>query len=260
MTSTSKAKARALHGPGLFEIIFGALLSLGLGVTLGVVCLVVRPVEKVKELPKEPVGPAIYQPVYFVPGSADSGKSRNVAFERKALTEAQPGTTVVLTEDDLNALVESIAPPPPPPPPPAATPGAKPKPPTPPPAAAAAPGKPAEPAPEIAQLPPGPAHFRIHDGTLQAALPGDFNALGVDFSLIMQLRGGFVHGADGFAFQPGVFYLGSLPLHRLPGVSAWAYKRMLSTAQQKVPEDLKAAWGKLSSVSIEDNTLKLSMP
>jgi hypothetical protein len=43
---------RAIYGPGWGEVIFGALLSLVLGVVLGALLLVLKPVVIAKETPK----------------------------------------------------------------------------------------------------------------------------------------------------------------------------------------------------------------
>ena len=49
----SRKTDRAKHGPGWIEVIFGALLSLVLGVLVGALLLAFRPVVVVKEMPKE---------------------------------------------------------------------------------------------------------------------------------------------------------------------------------------------------------------
>ncbi len=131
------------------------------------------------------------------------------------------------------------------------------RPPLPPPAAPADKSKPAAPTFTAATLDPGVINFRLHDGMLQAAMAGNFSALGFGLAPLVQVRGGFVRGAAGFQLQPAEFYLGSLPLHRLPGLAGWLLNRML-TAQTGVPVELQDAWHKLGNVAVEGDTLKLS--
>ncbi|MEI6862397.1 MAG: hypothetical protein WCL04_09120, partial [Verrucomicrobiota bacterium] len=147
-----------------------------------------------------------------------------------------------------------------------------------PPASTATPGKPATPADKAketkpaaaavpanapaftaAQLAPGVINFRVHGGVLQAAMAGQYSLAGLDVAPLVQLRGDFAKGADGFVFQPAEFYVGSLPVHRIPGLSAWLLNKMLA-AQKSMPEDLKTAWQKLGAIAIEGDALRLSPP
>ena len=84
---------RAIHGPGWAEVILGALLALLLGIVLGAVLLIVKPVLAVKEVPKEPVAGA----VYYVEGSRDTSKAKQVLAKRKAFVDGQ---SIKVTEDD----------------------------------------------------------------------------------------------------------------------------------------------------------------
>src|SRR5882724_793894 len=109
----SKKMDRALYGPSFVEVILGALLSFALGVVLATVFLIIKPVEAVKELPKEPVKGAIY----YLAGSKDGSKGKAIVRKRKALVAGQ---SVALTEDELNLAFDAPdknkpAPPPPPP-------------------------------------------------------------------------------------------------------------------------------------------------
>ena len=250
MASDSR-KSGIPQGPSLLAIIFGALASLVVGVALGAAHLVFKPVEKVKELPKDAyVGPAIYRPVYFIEGSSYAKKSPQVTRKRQMLG-GKESAEITFSEDELNAFAASVVPPPPPPAP-APKPAAKP------PAAAAA--KPAPPTAEIATLPPGSVNFRIRDGVLQVALPENISLAGlVDLSVLVQMRGDFTTGASGPVFQPAEFYLGSLPLHKIPGSSSWLLNRILA-AQKSVPEDLRTAWSRVSDVAVKDTTLNLTLP
>src|SRR5687768_12387337 len=90
---------RKLHGPGWVEVFFGAVLSVLLGVVLGAVYLVFKPVTSVKEMPKEPI-PGM---VYYIEGSREGSKIREVSAKRKLMAQ---GSSVVLNHDELNTLVK----------------------------------------------------------------------------------------------------------------------------------------------------------
>ncbi len=258
MSKIQSKTARTLEGPSLFQIIFGALLSLFLGAALGAICLIVRPVELVREVPGESTGAAIYQTVYFVAGSASASKGTAWKSKYQAFTSGQPGE-ITATDDELNTFIATVAPPPVAPPPPAVKPAAAPDAKGKPAAVAPPPPKPTGPSVVIATLPTGTVNFRLDHDSLQTALPANLNALGADLSLLIQMRGGFAKGTNGFVFQPTEFYVGSLPLHRLPGMPGWILGRLLA-AQKNLPADLMGAWQKLGNVTVENRVLKLSLP
>lgn len=225
---------KAKYGPGWGEVIFGAALSLVLGAALALGCLVVQPVQTVKGLPKEsPAGT-----VYYIEGSHNADNGKEWTRKKQLFIE---GSSVALSEDELNAWISTETAPPPPRPPPPGQKGAK-------------------PAAPAAIIEPGTPSFRIHDGMLQIGSKGTLNLdfWGIKQTIIVQVDGRFVKKGGVFAFEPGQFYIGSCPVHRLLGLGGLAFNRLL--ARVKVPEDIAAAWKKLSDVSIEDNTLKLTMP
>ena len=234
----SRKTDRAKHGPGWIEVIFGALLSLVLGVLVGALLLAFRPVVVVKEMPKEEARDA--SAVYFIEGSRDTSKGRDAASKRKMFAE---GRSVTVIEDELNALAG-------------------------PPATFAAPptkaGEKAK-APEKAPgatgdeiVASGTPNFRVRDGALQVGIPVTLNLLGMTQRVVVQTRGGFVKRGDVFVYEPNVFYVGSLPLQRLPLAAKFARERFLDS--QAIPEDIKAAWPKLTNVAVEGNVLQLTMP
>ena len=222
---TDKKAIRALRGPGLAEIILGIVISLAVGILLGVAYLLTKPTVIVKELPP-PGDHSIYRPVYLVEGSTDTDKSLQWKRKRQMLVEGQPGE-IDLTEEEINAFL----------------------------AASLSVVPPAGPAPNAA---PAQVNVRIRDGVFQVAMPTTLNLLGISFAVDLQLRGSFVQGADGYTFAPAELYVGSLPVHRLPGVTGWLMRRMLSA--QPPPQELAAAWQKVSSVALAGKTLKLVLP
>lgn len=225
---------RALRGPSWLEVILGAVLSLVLGVLLGAGLLIFRPVVVVKELPKADARDP--KAVYFVEGSRDTTKGREATAKRKLLAE---GRSVSVIEDELNALAG-----------PAAT-FATPK------AGANAPEKPAG-ATDDGMVVTGTPNFRIRDGALQVGLPVTLNVLGLSEKVIVHTRGGFEKQGDLFVYEPAEFFVGSLPLQRLPIVPNYARETFLNA--QAIPADIKAAWPKLAKVSIDGNVLNLTMP
>jgi hypothetical protein len=220
--STSKKIERALYGPSWTEVLLGAALSIVLGVALGATHLVLKPVKSVRELPKEIAA----NTVYFIEGSKDSSKGRGWLLKRQAILQAQ---AVDLTEEELNTAI--------------ATPTEKPK-------ADAAPAAPAA----DAMLSPGALNFRIAEGQLQMAIPVKISLL--DTTLIVQAKGSFEHKGDGFRFVPSQFYVGSCPVQRLPIVQGLLLKRLYEG--MKAPEDLSAAWAKLSEMNLAGRVLKLN--
>lgn len=236
---------RALRGPSWIEVVLGALISLVLGVLLGAALLIFRPVVVVKEMPKgDKLDP---NAIYFVEGSRDGARGRDATAKRNAFVGGQ---TVTVIEDELNALAGP------------ATPFAS--------AAAPKPGE--KKAPEKAPVAKAPAadaasddllvtgtpNFRVRDGALQVGVPVTVNLLGMSEDVVVQTRGGFAKQGDVFAYEPSEFYLGCLPLNRLPIVSKYAREKFLNA--QAIPDDIKGAWAKLANVSVEGNVLKLTMP
>lgn len=255
----SKKIDRAAHGPSWAEVILGAALSLVLGVVLGALLLILRPVVIAKEMPKEKDRDP--KAVYFIEGSRDTAKAREAAAKRKSFVE---GRSVTVNEDEINTLAAPNAP-----------------------SLAAAAPKPGEKAkapdkakaPEKAKTPEkgkegdkaapaagssgealaiGAPNFRINSGVLQVGMPVTVNALGLDQRVIVQARGGFVKDGSVFVYEPNELYFGSCPVHRLPFLSGYVRSKFL--AGQPIPEDVKAAWTKLADVKVDGNTLKLTMP
>ena len=229
---------RAAHGPGWAEVILGAVLSALLGVVLGAVLLILKPVSQVKELPKPEE--RVRGAVYYVEGAKDANKAKQALAKRKAFVEGQ---SVSVTEEEINSLVAGAAAAPAPAP--AAPKGGK------------AGDKKAEGAAD-SPLATGTPNFRIREGKLQIAVPVNVSVAGIGEKVLVQARGGLAKDGEIFVFQPEELYLGSCPVQRLPFLAS--YVRSKFSEAQQIPEDIATAWRKLASVSIEDKTLKLTMP
>lgn len=207
-------------GPSWTEVIIGAVLSLVLGIALAAAYLVFKPVAVVKALPKEPAADT----VYFIEGSHDSSKARQAGQKQRELMQ---GRSVVLTEDEINAILTPAAP---------------------------AAAKPAAPAAQM--ITPDAPNVRVRDGVFQVGLPVRIAAFGwLDQKVMLQARGTFVRSGDTFVFEPNEFYVGSCPVQRLPAVQSMIFKRVVAA----VPADLHDAWGKLTDVTVEGSTLKLAV-
>lgn len=216
---------RVANGPSWAEVIFGAILSLVLGVVLGALLLVFRPVVTVKEEPKERDRGV----VYYVEGARDPSKARQALAKRKAFTDGQ---SITITEEEINAL---IAPPP-------AAPGEK---------------KEGEAAAGVSEyFKAGTPLVRVHDGMLQIGLPVTVDLLGA--RLVAQAQGTLVKQGDVFVFEPQTMHLGSCPVNRVPYLSTLVREKVLTT--YPLPEDIKQAWGKLANATIEGKAVKLTMP
>lgn len=218
---------RALHGPSWTEVITGAVLSLILGIVVGAALLIVRPVISVRDLPKEPVAGAVYYQ-QGVPGSASSADQ--VYAKAKS---AAPGQTIKLSEEEVNSVAAALM------------------------APAAKPGQKAPTAPSDETLATGTPNVRIRNGVFQVGVPITLNVLGVSENIIAQSRGGFAKHGDVFVYEPTEIYFGSCPVQRLPFLSSYIRHKLL--VSQNVPSDLANAWSRLSNVTVEGNTLALTM-
>jgi hypothetical protein len=236
-----KKLERALYGPSLTEVTLGAALSVALGAVAGVAFLVYKPVETVAKLPKEEE--RVPGQIYYIEGSRQSGKAKQWRTKRKQLAESTPGE-IAFIEDELNAWFAPDAP---------AKPAAKP-----------APGKAPEPAPEE----PVPdelvtwshPNFRLADDAMQVSCTATFNPLRLlmlDLPVVVQANGGFEKAGDEFVYMPKTLYVGSLPVHRIPGATSYLVKR--ARASQALPEQGLEAWKKISDVTIDGRELKVSI-
>ena len=240
---------RALYGPSLFEVTLGALLSVSLGAVLAFVFLVLKPVVVAKELPKEEE--RVQGTVYYLEGSTDATRGRQWLRKRQLLMDGTAGE-IALSEEELNAWFT------------AGTKQADKKP-APKPAAkppAGKPGAPAQPAaaPEepqdllVLEVP----NFRIRDSVLQVGIPANLNVLTFTWPVVLQARGTFTKGDDMWLYKPSALYLGSMPLHSIPGLTDLLIKRVLRSGF--LPEDAMAGWKRVSNVALDGKQLKLTIP
>jgi hypothetical protein len=233
---------KALYGPSTTEVALGAILGFLLGVVVACVYLVWKPVQRVVQMPKEPV-PNV---VYFLPGTENSTKGRAWQAKLKTLTN---GGAASFNEEELNAFASTIEPPPV---------GTAPK--APDPAKPAKPGdaaKPAEPAkPQGDVFTCSDLNFHIlKDDKLQISLKCAVNYYGIGTDVYVLATGTFGRVGESYVFQPDTYYFGSCPLHKLPVGSVFITSRILGAF--KLPDSMRA-WDKISSIKIEGGLMKVT--
>jgi hypothetical protein len=217
---------RKIDGPGWVEVICGAALSIVLGVVLAVAFLVFKPVTSVKELPKEPIADM----VYYIEGTREGSKIREVTAKKRLMAQAQ---SVTLNEDELNTMVmPPIVP-------------RDPKN-----AELVAAEK------DVKTIVPGLPNFRIRQNVMQIGMPIQINAYEMEHKVILQTRGSFAKVGDAVVFQPGELWLGSCPLENIPAAKEFVMKQVLARA--KLPDDLVAAWKNVGDATIEGSTVRLT--
>ncbi len=234
-----KKLEKALYGPSMTEVALGAVLGLVVGVLAACVYLVFKPVTLVKEMPKE----VSRSMVYYIPGNEGSAKSKNWQVKQKQFLSS-PTFSLALVEEELNAWANTLAAPAAPPPAPPAKPGAKP---------GAAPAEAPKPATD-GIFNPGRPNFKVVDGKLQIGGKCLLNWYGLTYEVTVVTTGTFKKSGDLVVYSPDTFYLGSCPLHLLPAVAGPLISHLISRV--KVPDEVRTAWTKVDSITIEGATLK----
>lgn len=229
---------KALYGPGMLEVGLGAVLGLLLGVVVACVFLVLKPVKTVKEPAKEPVAGTIY----YLPGSENSAKSRGWQQKQQSLVA---NGTVELNEEELNAWAAAMRPA-----------AAKPATPAKPGAKAGAKPEPAAPPATAGLLTTSAPNFRIKDGLMQIGVKCTVSVAGISQEVLLVATGSFRKGSESIVFVPASFYVGSCPLHKIPGVTGPLLRKI--AALQPLSAELRAAWDRLTAVELEGSTLRLA--
>lgn len=239
---------RALYGPSLFEVTLGAVLSVLLGAALAVVFMILKPVIVVKDPPKEE--DRVQGAVYFVQGSADASRSRQWIRKRQMLIDGTPGV-IAFSEEELNSWLSSGAPKKDKKPAKsAAKPATPPKP--------GAPKQAPEPEPAEDLLVLETPNVRIRDSVFQIGFPGSLNIWTFSLPIVLQSQGSFEKVDDLWMYKPNTFFLGSMPLHRIPGFTEEVVRRFTSSGF--IPEDALNSWKRVSDVALEGKALKITIP
>jgi hypothetical protein len=246
---------KALYGPSVTEVALGAVLGLLAGVVAAAVFLVFKPVATVKAMPE---GDKVQRSmVYYVQGSESSAKSKSWQAKQKQFLA---GTAVSVVEDELNAWSAASGAPAP-----AAPPKGAPKAKTPDKPKAAEKPKPKadDKADDSTQAPPDgfvipyAPNFKVVGDKLQVGLKCTLNWYGLTYDTTVLATGTFKNSGDGVVFSPEKVYLGSCPLHLLPALSGLLVSHI--EAKEKVSDEVRTAWTKLTAVTIEGGALKLSV-
>ena len=209
--------------PGLFEILFGLVLSLVLGALLAVLFYASKPVEVVTVLPKEPVDGVRY----YVEGVAGAGAS----WERKAAMLEAGGGEVAFTEAELNAWSN----------------------------ASFETAKVDEAAKaDTAMIIVGKPNFRIAGSELQVGVVNQLVFFGMERKLVLQSKGAFTRGTNGWAFVPEEIFLGGLPLHKVPALAEVLTSRLTPAAQ--IPASVKKVLAEATAIVVTKDAVAVGMP
>jgi hypothetical protein len=231
---------KALYGPSTTEVALGAILGLAAGLLVACVYLVFKPVQQVKEMPKEK--DVVRGAVYYLPGSDSGTKGKGYVAKQKTLIS---GTGIELTEDELNAWSAATFT--------GGTGGkAAPKP--------ATPGKDGggdAGAGYDGIFNPGVPNFKFVRGNLQIGTKCVLNWYGLTKEITVYTVGSFARSGDDVVFVPQELFLGSCPVHMIPKLADPLMGHLLG--RKKVPDEIKSAWAKVSNATVEASTLKLTM-
>ncbi len=242
--------ATNLRAPSLVEIILGSILSVLLGAVLAATILVLKPVEVLKEAPKDKeLDPA---KVYYFEGRKEYTAGQRWRFKRDSLMQ---GHSIRVNEDELNTWIEEIYPRLPVETK-AARAATKPK----------AKGKTPEAAAKEADGPlfsieTGTPNFRVTSDTLRIGVIYYISVFGHAFQIVVQSAGTFEkprRADDPVDYKPSVLFVGSLPVHKLLVLKPLILGRVVDTFE--FPADLAAVWAKLTEVKVENRELVFVRP
>ena len=240
---------KALYGPSYLEVALGAILGLAIGIFAACLYFVFKPVEKVAQMPKEPVANV----VYFIPGKENPGRAKGWPAKLKTFVA---GGEIVLNEEELNAWAETLSDYKPVDPKAPVKPGTPPKKPVPPkPGAPAKVDEPPPPEPPEVFFAVGAPNFSIKENRVQIAMTCKLNYYGIGTDVWVKVTGRFTRTGDSYKFTPAEFYFGSCPLHLIPIAATFAAERL--TAQLKITDEMVQAWNRINLLLIEGEQLKV---
>ena len=211
------------RAPGLFSVLFGAVLSLVLGALLALVHLASLPVEVLKTEPKEDAPVEGRKIVLGAPGS-----TAGVAWERKR--ETLGGGAVTFTEAELNAWSAATF--------------------------TAAKLEEGQKGSTVVIL-AGEPNFRVVGSHLQIALVNTLHFFGSEAPVVLHGRGEFAKEGSRWKFVPVEAYLGGLPLHRVPALLPLVAARF--GANQR-PAEVEKVLAQASEIAVRDGALSITMP
>jgi hypothetical protein len=221
--SLAKRESRANLVSWISSLFF-ALLGAMVGGGLALLSLVAKPVEVLKKLPDD----AASREVFYLPGERDSTRGKLWSLKRRTLLQGQSGV-VSLNEEELNGWFSTVA---------------------------------RSDTPRDPKAPPPTwvfegLNFRVTENMLQVGLPITFNGFSDPMKIIVQCRGQVVPGTGRWYYRPSEFWVGSLPVHRLPGAIDYLVARELD--ESWVPLEALEAWKRVAEVSVGDKVVQVRM-
>ena len=238
-------RASTLRAPSLLEIFLGSILSVLLGAVVAATILVLKPVEVLKEAPKDKaLDPA---KVYYFEGRKEYTAGQRWRFKRDSLMQ---GHTIRVNEDELNTWIEEIYP----------------RLPVEPKAPAKGKAKAGEAAPKKADGPllsieTGTPNFRVTSDVLRIGIVYYVNVFGNAFQIVVQSAGTFEkprRDEDPVFYKPSVLYVGSLPVHKLLVLKPLVLRQVADTFE--FPTELERVWAKLTEVKVENREVVFVRP
>lgn len=224
-----KEKDKANREAGsLGGALFAAVLSMLLGLFLGVANLATLPVSEVREMPAEEDQKP--HTVYFVQGQERSGNSYRT--KEAAVLQIQPGT-IILNEEELNSWSRNTF-------------------------NFSAPKKPGEEVEEgFVTVKPAAPRFRIRDGILNMAMTVEVTAFDQTKKMLVQSDGHFEKQSGIWTFVPDVTYIGSAPVPQQVLAPMLLDKMMVLFEESESYGPMYNSWSGLDSVEVDDNELIL---
>ncbi len=240
-------RAPSLRAPGLVEIFLGSILSVVLGALVAATILLLRPVEVLKEAPKDKELDATK--IYYFEGRKEYTAGQRWRFKRDSLVQ---GHSVTMNEDELNTWIEDVYPKLP-----VESAASKPKP-------KVKPGQPPAKKKDDGPQPfiqTGTPNFRLTGETLRIGVVYYVNIFGYAFQVVAQSEGTFEKpkdDADPIYYSPSTLYVGSLPAHKLLMLKGLIFKQVVDTFE--FPAEIQTVWGKLAEAKIANRELVLTLP
>jgi hypothetical protein len=214
-------------GPRPVEIAISAVLSVILGLLGAAVFLALQdPVEQTS-VPSEEERE--FGRVYYVPGNPGGQQHATWTVKREVVQRGRSGT-VPLVAEELNQW--------------AATEWRE--------------RRPGESSGPVLHVRPGIPRFRMEDSVFHVNLPLEWSAFGQSREFKSQAHGGFTRRGGIHVFDHDRVYIGSMPVPNLFGLSNSVVRRVVNSFE--VSQELRDGWARLEDVTVEGETLRLTIP
>jgi hypothetical protein len=101
-------------------------------------------------------------------------------------------------------------------------------------------------------------NFRVDGAELQVGVVSQLEFGGIKQALVLQAKGGFAQGGEGWRFVPSEMYLNALPLHKIPGVVPALLARLGGSGA--TPPEVAAVFARATRLGVSGGALAVSMP